>query len=166
MSKILPTLSVLVAVLATAIPWGLPADAVLIPPMVVVMMIFCWRVLPGTVLPPSVALLLGLLTDFISGGPLGFWAVMALIAAQIGAHTSPRTDSQDRKRLWLAWAGLAASVGALSWLLGSLYLVHWLDMWPIAFGTLVSIVIFPVVLRGLVLIKGGEPKPKFNRGWT
>ena len=79
MSRIVPTLSLLVAVFAAALPWGLPAGAVFIPPLVVVMMIFCWRALPGTVLPLSLAFLLGLLTDFMSGGPLGFWALMALI---------------------------------------------------------------------------------------
>ena len=166
MNGILPALSVLVAVLATGIPWGLPADATLIPPMVVVMMVFCWRALPGTVFPAFLALLLGLLTDLMSGGPLGFWALMALIAAHIGGRTAPLASSQDRNRLWLVWAGVAVLVGALTWLLASLFLVRWLDLWPIAFGTLVSILIFPLVLRGLVLLKGGAPKPKFYRGWT
>ena len=162
MSRIVPTLSVLVAVFTAALPWGLPAGAIFIPPLVVVMMIFCWRALPGTVLPLSLAFLLGLLTDFMSGGPLGFWALMALIAAQIGGRTP--LDSQDPNRLWLNWAGVASGVGALTWLLGSLYLVHWLNPWPIAFGTLVSILIFPVIMRGLVLLNGGLPKPKFYRG--
>ena len=79
MNASLPVLSVLFAVLATAVPWGLPADATFILPLVVVMMVFCWRVLPGTDLQPYVAMLLGLLTDVMSGGPLGFWALMTLI---------------------------------------------------------------------------------------
>ena len=63
MSAMLPALSVLFAVLAAAVPWGLPADATFILPLVVVMMVFCWRTLPDTVLPPYLALLLGLLAD-------------------------------------------------------------------------------------------------------
>ena len=47
MTAALPALSVLFAVLATAVPWGLPADATFILPLVVVMMVFCWRALPG-----------------------------------------------------------------------------------------------------------------------
>jgi len=166
MNRILPAVSVLVAVFATAVPWGLPAGATFIPSMVVVMMIFCWRALPGTVLPLYLPFLLGLLTDFMSGGPLGFWALMALIAAQLGGRAPSLADSPDPNRLWLIWAGVAACVGALSWLLSSLYLVSWLDPWPIAFGTLVSILIFPVVMRGLVVLNGGRPKPKFYRGST
>ena len=57
MSAILPALSVLFAVLATAVPWGLPADATFILPLVVVMMVFCWRALPGTTLSPVIAML-------------------------------------------------------------------------------------------------------------
>jgi len=166
MSRILPAVSVLLAVFATAIPWGLPAGATFIPPMVVMMMIFCWRALPGTVLPLSLAFVLGLLTDFMSGGPLGFWALMALIAAQTGGRAPSLAESRGPNRLWLVWTGVAASLGALSWLLASLYMVQWLDPWPFAFGTLVSVLIFPLLLRLLVLFTGGLPKPRFNRGST
>src|SRR5262249_61552881 len=85
MSTLLPALSVLFAVMATAVPWGLPADATFILPLVVVMMVFCWRALPGVTLSPMVAMLLGLLTDIMSGGPLGFWALFALIGSGAGA---------------------------------------------------------------------------------
>jgi rod shape-determining protein MreD len=159
MNAALPALSVLVAVLATAVPWGLPADATFILPLVVVMMVFCWRALPGTTLPPYLAMLLGLLTDIVSGGPLGFWALMALIGATVGGRTTPLADGQDLNRLWLVWAAVASLVALLGWLLASLYFVRWIDWWPIAFGTLVSIGLFPVVLRGLLWIRRGRLKP-------
>ena len=166
MNPLVPALSVLIAVLATAIPWGLPADATFIPPLVVMMTIFCWRALPDTTFPLYLALLLGLLTDILSGGPLGFWALMALIAANAGSRAPWPGDSQDRNRLWLVWAGVAALIGVLSWLLGSLYFLRWIDAWPIAFGALVSILLFPVVLRGLVWLKRGRLRPKVYRGLT
>ena len=74
----LPVLSILLLVLATAVPWGLPPDATFILPLVVVMMVFCWRTIPDAVLNPAVAMLLGLLTDVMSGGPLGFFGLLAL----------------------------------------------------------------------------------------
>lgn len=166
MNGSLPALSVLVAVLATAVPWGLPAEATFIPPLIVMMMIFCWRALPGTAFPSYLALLLGLLTDILSGGPLGFWAMMALIAANAGARAPSPGDAQDRNRLWLVWAGIAATIGVLGWLLGSLYVVRLIDAWPIAFGACVSILLFPVVLRGVVWIKRGRLRPKLYRGLT
>jgi rod shape-determining protein MreD len=169
MSTMLPALSVLFAVFAAAVPWGLPADATFILPLVVVMMIFCWRAIPETVLPPYVAIVLGLLTDITSGGPLGFWALMTLIAANIGARTQPFTDSRDMSRLWLVWTVTACLVGAVGWLLASLYFLRWIDWWPIAFGAVASVVLFPVVLHGLLWIRRGRLLPErtaLYRRWT
>ena len=168
MNAILPALSVLFAVFATAVPWGLPADATFILPLVVVMMVFCWRALPGTVLPPYLAMLLGLLTDITSGGPLGFWALMALIAASAGGRAPSLTDGRDLSRLWLVWAGVAGVVASFGWLLASLYFLRWIDWWPIAFGALASIALFPVVLHGLLWIRRGSLKPNrtLYRRWT
>jgi rod shape-determining protein MreD len=169
MNAILPALSVLVAVLATAVPWGLPADATFILPLVVVMMVFCWRALPGTVLPPYLAMLLGLLTDVMSGGPLGFWALMTLIAASAGARAPSLTDGRDLGRLWLAWGSVACLVAGIGWLLASLYFVRLIDWWPIAFGALASIALFPVVLHGLLWIRRGRLWPErttLYRRWT
>jgi len=166
MNARVPALSVFVAVLATTVPWGLPADATFAPPLIVMTMIFCWRALPGTVFPSYLALLLGLLTDILSGGPLGFWALMALIAANAGARAPSPADAQDRNRLWLFWACVAAAIGLLAWLLGSLYVVRLIDAWPIAFGACVSILLFPVVLRGVVWIKRGRLRASLYRGLT
>jgi rod shape-determining protein MreD len=169
MTAILPALSVLFAVFATAVPWGLPGDATFILPLVVVMMIFCWRALPGTVFPPYLAMLLGLLTDITSGGPLGFWALMSLIAATAGGRAPPLGDGQDLNRLWLVWGGVAGVVASFGWLLASLYFLRWIDWWPIAFGALASIVLFPVVLRGLLWVRRGRLWPEraaLYRRWT
>jgi len=159
MSPILPALSVLFAVLATAVPWGLPADATFMLPLVVVMMVFCWRLMPDAVLPLTACLLLGLLTDVMSGGPLGFFALMALIAASVGGLLRVSLEPRDVWPLWLIWSALALALGVLGWLLGSLYFFRWIDWWPILFGTLASIALFPVVLRGLVWIRRGRLGP-------
>lgn len=169
MNAILPTLSLLVAVIAAAVPWGLPADATFILPLVVVMMVFCWRALPGTVLPPYLAMLLGLLTDITSGGPLGFWALMCLIGATAGARSPSLMDGRDLGRLWLVWGGVACLVALLGWLLASLYFLRWIDWWPIAFGAFASILLFPVVLHGVLWIRGGRIWPEraaLYRRWT
>jgi rod shape-determining protein MreD len=169
MNKLLPALSVLFAVLATAVPWGLPADATFILPLVVVMMVFCWRTIPGAVLPPAVATLLGLLADIMSGGPLGYWALMALIAATVGGWSKSLGEGRDFGALWLIWIALAGTLACFGWLLASLYFFRWIDWWPIAFGALASIALFPVVLHGLLWIRHGRLGPERSpiyRGWS
>jgi rod shape-determining protein MreD len=169
MNAMLPALSVLFAVFAAAVPWGLPADATFILPLVVVMMVFCWRAIRGAVLPPYLAMLLGLLTDITSGGPLGFWGLMTLIAATVGGRTGPFTDGRDVSRLWIVWTFLVCLVGGLGWLLASLYFFRWIDWWPIAFGAFASVLLFPVVLHGILWIRRGRLLPEraaLYRRWT
>ena len=59
------------------------------------------------------------------------------------------------RRRWLAMA-VAWGVAVLGWLIASLYFLRWVDVWPIAFGALASIPLFPVVLHGLLWIKRGR----------
>jgi rod shape-determining protein MreD len=153
MSAILPGLSVLFAVIAAAVPWGLPGDATFILPLVTVMMVFCWRSIPDAILPPALAMALGLLTDVMSGGPLGFWALLSLIAASAGGLAQPLTKERQYMGLWLAWVGLVSALALLGWLLGSLYFFRWIDWWPVVFGAAASVVLFPVVLHGVLWLR-------------
>jgi len=156
MSTLLPALSVLFAVIATAVPWGLPADATFILPLVVVMMVFCWRALPGVTLSPMVAMLLGLLTDIMSGGPLGFWALFALIGSSAGAYARTLGAGREMAPLWLIWTVLAPGLTLFGWLLASAFFLRWVDWWPIAVGAVASVALFPVVLKGLLWIERGN----------
>jgi rod shape-determining protein MreD len=152
MNAILPALTILPAVLSTAVPFGLPADATFILPLVVVMMVFVWRAFPQAVLPPVVAMLLGLLTDVATGGPLGFWGLMALIAASVGARVGPIAARHGAGVLWLVWIPLVMLLAGSGWLLASLYFFRWVGWWPFLFGALASIALFPSVLYLLLKI--------------
>jgi len=156
MSTLLPALSVLFAVIATAVPWGLPPDATFILPLVVVMMVFCWRAFPGATLSPLVAMLLGLLTDIMSGGPLGFWALLALVGSSAGSYARSFGAGREMGRLWLIWTVLTPGLAVVGWLLASAFFLRWVDWWPIAVGAVASVALFPVVLRGLLWIERGN----------
>ncbi|HXG78305.1 MAG TPA: hypothetical protein VNJ31_03060 [Methyloceanibacter sp.] len=165
----LPALSVLFAVLAAAVPWGLPAHATFILSLLAVTMVFCWRIIPGTTLPAYLAMLFGLLGDLLGGGPLGFWALMMLIGVTAGGYAGPFTDGRDLKRLWIVWSIAAFLIAGLSWLLASLYFLRWIDWWPMAFGACASVLLFPVVLHGVLWIRRGRLLPErtaLYRRWT
>ena len=156
MTALLPAFSVLIAVIATAVPWGLPADATFILPLLVVMMVFCWRAIPGTELHPAAAAALGLLADLLSGGPLGFWALMCLIAATVGAKHGSFRERRDLWIQWPIWTALVSVLGLFGWFLASLYYLRWIDWWPIVFGVVTAILLFPVVLYGLLWVRSGQ----------
>jgi rod shape-determining protein MreD len=125
-------------------------------PLIVVMMVFCWRAFPGVTLSPVTAMLLGLLTDIISGGPLGFWALLALIGASAGGYARAFGAGRQMGPLWLSWTLLAPVLAIFGWLLASAFFLRWVDWWPIAFGVVASVVLFPVVLKGLLWIERGS----------
>ena len=156
MSAALPVLSVLLLVLTTAVPWGLPPDATFILPLVVVMMVFCWRTIPDAVLNPAVAMLLGLFTDVMSGGPLGFFGLLALIAAIAGEWARGLGEGRRMRALWLFWIVFVALLAGFGWLVASLFYMRWIDPRPIVIGAFASILLFPVVLRGVDWIRHGN----------
>lgn len=160
MSAVLPALTVLLAVLSTGVPVGLPADATFILPLVVVMMVFVWRAFPHAVLPPVVVMLLGLLTDVVTGGPLGFWGLMALIGASVGARVGPIAERHGAGVLWLVWIPLVMLLAGFGWLLASLYFFRWVDWWPFLFGALASNALFPTVLYLLLKINRAALAPR------
>lgn len=158
MRAVFPALTVLLGVLVTAVPWGLPAEATFIPPLVVVMMVFCWRATPEAVLPPAACMALGLLADVTTGGPLGFWALMFLFASSAGARLRKFNTGRATGALWFAWMPVAAGLSGFGWLLASLYFFRWVDWTPIVFGAVASIAIFPSVFLLIRSLNQGTPR--------
>jgi rod shape-determining protein MreD len=143
---ILPSFSILLAVFSTAVPWGLPSEATFVLPLMVVTLTFCWRAMPEAALPAPLAMLFGLLTDIMTGGPLGFWGLMVLTAHTVGRASQPLTDRYDPIVLCTVWTPLVCALGALGWLIASVFFLRWIDWEPIAFGVLASIAIAPAVV--------------------
>ena len=165
MSAMLPIVSILVAVFATAVPWGLPADATFVLPLVVVMMVFCWRTIQGAVLPPIVVMLIGLLTDVTTGGPLGYWGLMALMASSIAGWTQSITDKGGVGLLWLVWLPVVVLLAGFGWLLASLYFFRWVDWRPIAIGAAASAVLFPHVSCLLLRFERARLAPRHSAAY-
>jgi hypothetical protein len=110
-------------------------------------LVFVWRALRGE-LPAYVAMLFGLLTDVITGGPLGYWGLMALLAASAGDLARPLALQRNVYTLWLAWLPCVALLATFGWLLASLYFFRWIDHWPFIIAAAASFGLFPAVLYG------------------
>ena len=148
MNAFVPAFSVLLAVLSTSLPLGLPADATFILPFIMLTMVFVWRALRAE-MPSYLATLLGLLADITTGGPLGYWGLMALLVASAGDAVLPLALKRNLTLLWLAWLPIVALLATFGWLLASLYFFRWIDRWPFVIGASASLVLFPAVLYSL-----------------
>ena len=165
MIAIVPALSVLLAVLSTSLPLGLPANETFILPFIMLTMVFVWRALRAE-MPSYVAMLLGLLTDITTGGPLGYWGLMALLAASAGGEARPIAARQNLYVLWLVWLPCVALLATFGWLLSSLYFFRWIDHWPFVIGASASFTLFPGVLYVLRRLRnvGGARRNVPNYG--
>jgi rod shape-determining protein MreD len=165
MIAIVPALSVLLAVLSTSLPLGLPANETFILPFIMLTMVFVWRALRAE-MPSYVAMLLGLLTDITTGGPLGYWGLMALFAASAGGAARPIAARQNLYVLWLVWLPCVALLATFGWLLSSLYFFRWIDHWPFVIGASASFALFPGVLYVLRRLRnvGGARRNVPNYG--
>ena len=148
MNAIVPALSLMLAVLSTSLPLGLPADATFILPFLMITLVFVWHALRAE-LPAYAAMLFGLLTDVTTGGPLGYWGLMALLAASAGSLACPLALQRNVYTLWLAWLPCVTLLATFGWLLASLYFFRWIDHWPFIIAASASFGSFPVVLYGL-----------------
>src|SRR5262245_44588040 len=148
MSAFVPALSVLLAVLSTSLPLGLPANATFILPFVALTMVFIWRALRAP-LPGYIALLLGLLADITTGGPLGYWGLMALLAANAGTAVRRLAVTRSFFPIWSAWLACIVALTCFGWLLASLYFFRWIDYWPFIIGATAAFAVFPGLFDSL-----------------
>src|SRR5258708_7854675 len=78
---------------------------------------FFWAVYAPALFPPAAIFGLGLVQDFASGGPIGFWAVIYL--AVYGFTLSQRVFFIGRSLMgvWLGFAAVTALASVAIWLL-------------------------------------------------
>ena len=111
MSLVGTLLLVGLSTLAAALPWGLPADACLVLPLLPYAVLHVATVTRDGAVPEWLAFVAGLALDLLTGGPLGYWALVYL--AGYGATV-----------LALPWArrgrgpALAVYGATLAWLAG------------------------------------------------
>jgi rod shape-determining protein MreD len=156
MTRFLPGLAVLLMTLLCALPWGMPETtgpstsfSVAIPIAVVFAFGFWW---PDR-LPTWIGFLAGLLSDAVTGGPLGYWALLYLLALTVAraCHAAIRVPG-----LPAAWGGFAVTAALLSvvaWTVTSLYRLELVAWWPVSWPFLGLAVSFPCIAALVALLK-------------
>jgi rod shape-determining protein MreD len=150
-NALVAALSVLGAALLAALPLGLGSEYRFLLPQVVYMVIHFWTVRYPVVLPEWTVFCAGLLLDVLTGGPLGFWALIYLVGQAIARQQSVLAANGRVVR----WALLAAAVIVLTlleWVFASLYFLEWVDWQPFASGALTAILIYPFIAAALALL--------------
>jgi rod shape-determining protein MreD len=115
------------------------------PPEIGIITAFFWAVYAPALFPPVAIFALGLVQDFGSGGPIGFWAVIYL--AVYGFTLSQRVFFIGRSVLgvWLGFAAVTAIASIAIWLLASTIYNRWVPPGGIFMQAMVTALVFPLV---------------------
>ncbi|MEL6299151.1 MAG: hypothetical protein AAFQ45_11335 [Pseudomonadota bacterium] len=139
---ITPPIVLALFVLIAILPWGLPVEARFVMPMLPYVAIHYWTLNNRGLMPAWLVFLCGLVIDFVTRGPLGFWAMIFLIG-QMSALWLSGSLGATRTRRWLGFFAVVALLGAVQWLTASIYFVTWVDVWPFATGIVVVACVYP-----------------------
>lgn len=138
-----PVATTLVLVLVSIVPGVLPGMST-VAPNLPLMAVFYWSVYRPDLMPFGVVFLMGLLSDVLTGAPLGLGALTLLLAAWM---VSSQRRFLLRRPFFIQWIGfclVAAAALMVEWAAACLWATAWIDPHPQAFRTLLTAAIFPV----------------------
>lgn len=123
------------------------------PPELGLITVFFWAVYSPALLPPAAIFALGLVQDFASGGPIGFWPLIYL--SVYGFTLSQRVFFIGRSVMgvWLGFAAVAALAGIAIWLFASTVYNRWVPPTEILLQMAVTALVFPLVGPVLMMLR-------------
>lgn len=164
--NIIPALTVALATLLAALPWGLSSDSRFLLPMLPYAAIHWWAARRPTLMPEWLAFACGLVTDVLTHGPLGYWSLVFLIGLMFVqvSRAFERTSPIGR---WLHYCATLVLLALVQWLIAAAFFMSAIDWRPFLFGALLAAVVYP--LFGLVFAPFDRLWPasahrRFDRG--
>ncbi len=135
----------LITTVAAMILFMAPADflrGTVPPPDIALVAVFFWAIYGPSFLPPWAVFTLGLVQDFATGAPIGFWPVVYLAA--YGFTVAQRVFFIGRSG-WgvvFGFAVVAVLTAAVAWMLGSIVFARWLPAGQIFLQALISVALY------------------------
>jgi rod shape-determining protein MreD len=140
----MPFLVTALAMMVSMIPLNLFGGWVPAPELGIIAAFF-WAVYAPQLFPPPAIFALGIVQDFCSSGPFGFWATIYL--AVYGFTLSQRVFFIGRSVLgvWLGFAAVSVLTAVAIWLLASTAYNRWVPPGEIFMQLAVTVIVFPLV---------------------
>ena len=161
LSRLAPALALIALVLVCALPWGLPAEARLVLPMLPYVLIHRLVERDGGAMPDWLVFLAGFATDVVGQGPLGYWSLIYLCG-----YTMIRSATANQPRGALASICLfeitIACLALMQWSVASIYYLRRVDMHPLAVAAAASSAAYLLLLL-LLPQRNGQPQRTNNR---
>jgi rod shape-determining protein MreD len=163
---LMPVVTVAALTVVAILPWGLPTGDRFVLPLLPIVAIYYWTLDRDAWLPEWAIFLAGLLLDVLTQGPLGYWALVYLVA-YIMAVICSRLRVETALRQLTLFAGAMVAVTLFAWLAASAYFIELLDIGPYARGAGAAVLVAALVAlaAGLLRAAGISARPvRLSRG--
>lgn len=115
---------------------GMPAFAL--------MAIYYWAVVRPDMFPVYAVFVVGLLTDLLSGGPIGLWAFTYVLVYIVVLTQRFLMANAPFSVFWFGFLVVGMITGAVSWAIASIAYGMFLPVSPILAYILVTVAVFPL----------------------
>lgn len=143
MSKLSAIILLGAGVVTSALPLGLPAGATFVPPLLMAALIYIFSSMRPP-LPGWIAFTVGLASDVLSAGPLGYWAFVFLLV-HTAATVWPAKPQWGLSGIWGRFGVTVAAVSLAGWVIACLYFFNTVDWQPMANGAIFATLLFPLL---------------------
>ncbi len=138
-----PTLFGLFAVLLLAAPLRF-AYGFVPTPILPLVIVYFWTLYGPSYMPAPSVFAIGLLQDFLTGGPLGLWAAVYLGVQYIVLSQRSYFIGRELSVVWVGFAFAAAGASLILWLVMSLMSGELLPLWGLMFQMFITVAAYPV----------------------
>lgn len=138
-----PTLLGVFGVIILALPVRF-FDGAVPTPIIPLVIVFFWSIYGPNYLPALSVFLIGLLQDLLTGGPLGLWAGVYLVAQFVVMSQRSYFMGREQKVVWLGFALVAVGASVILWLVMSLMSGVLLPAGALLSQMLATVMIYPL----------------------
>lgn len=144
LSRLVPTLTVLLCVIVSVVPAHLPAFVVTTP-YFTLMAVYFWTLYRPDLLPFPVVFAAGLLLDMLEGAPLGISSLVLLLAYAMVLSQREQLAMRRFTVVWVGFLAVAAGAAGVQWGVVSLFYGMVLDVRAFLFQGVLTVAVYPVV---------------------
>jgi rod shape-determining protein MreD len=155
--NLLPAASVLLSVMLTALPVGLPSLTVVMP-VFTLMSIYYWTLSRPELMAAPFIFLIGLFQDSLSGAPMGLSAIVFLSGHYFVISQRRLLTGQSFALTWFGFSVLALMASTLAWIIVCIFYSLIVPVGPSAIQAFLTIVLYPPVALGLAQVQRLLPR--------
>jgi rod shape-determining protein MreD len=166
--NLLPAGSVALLAVLAVLPWG-AADAIRFAlPLLPLTAIHHWNARRPAQLPAPFVFAVGLAMDVATHGPLGYWSLLALIAAALARYERKAVPALGPLGRYALFGFAMLLLAVIGWAVASLYFLRLIEWRPLLSSALAAVVAYPLLasLLGPIERLWAETPPRQILGRT